>query len=69
MILYFSSILLNSTADSTVLFYVSLYEMNCIKIQTMSLILNLHKQRFFILYLLGCHHSLATEVKTCGLAQ
>ena len=35
----------------------------CIKIQTMSLVLNLFQQRFFVFYLLWGHHSPATEKK------
>ena len=52
----FSSILHNSTAD----FEVS------IKITTMSLVLNV--LRFFVFYLLWCHHSPATEVKMWSCA-
>ena len=40
MILSFLSILLYSTANSEVYFYILLCEINCITIQTMSLVLN-----------------------------
>ena len=36
--------------SSKVSFYVSLFEINCIKIQTMSLVLNLFLQRFFVVF-------------------
>ena len=39
MILFFSSTSLNSSANSKVSFYVSFREINCIKIQTMRLVL------------------------------
>ena len=81
---YFSSILLNSTANSKVSLHISLCEIHCKKNQTMNLVLYLIYQRFFVFYLLSRDLSPATEksssylnfffshaneVKTCGLEQ
>ena len=39
------------------------FEINCDKIHTMSLVLNIFQQRFFVFYLLWRHRSPATEEK------
>ena len=63
-VFHFFSFQLCSTANSKFSFYVWLGEINCIKIQTISLALNLSiLASLFVFYLLWRHHSPATEKK------
>ena len=63
----------NCSANSKFSFYVSLCEFNCIKILTISLVLNLSiLAEILCIYLLWCHHSPATKKEvqaSCSVTQ